>query len=72
MNRASRSVTSRDVKNVAGLRGGGRDAGARPADARPVVAQRVRVAAAKARVSADRKRGVSTEGWIVDLANSTP
>lgn len=33
------------------------------------VSQNVRVAAAKARVSADRKRGVKTEAWIVDLAN---
>lgn len=33
------------------------------------VSQNVRVAAAKARVSADKKRGVTTEAWIVDLAN---
>lgn len=33
------------------------------------VPQGVRVAAAKARVSADKKRGVTTEAWIVDLAN---
>lgn len=29
----------------------------------------VRVAAAKARVSADKKRNVKTEAWIVDLAS---
>ncbi|WP_104523509.1 hypothetical protein [Blastococcus atacamensis] len=32
------------------------------------VSQNERVAAARARVQADRKRGVTTEAWIVDLA----
>jgi hypothetical protein len=32
--------------------------------------KRERVLAAKARVSADRLRGVTTEQWIVDLAES--
>ena len=32
------------------------------------VSQNERVAAARARVQADRKRGVTTAGWIVNLA----
>lgn len=35
------------------------------------VSQTERTAAARARVSADRKRGVDTEQWIVDLAETS-
>lgn len=34
------------------------------------VSQAERAAAARARVSADRKRGVQTAAWIVELASS--
>lgn len=33
-----------------------------------IISEKARIAAAKARVTADRKRGVSTERWILDIA----
>lgn len=33
-----------------------------------VISERARIAAARARVTADKKRGVTTEKWIVEIA----
>ncbi|MFC5379458.1 hypothetical protein [Aquipuribacter nitratireducens] len=49
-----------------------RDREARVADGREPVTDEERVAAARARVAADRKRGVETEAWILRLAEQGP
>ncbi|TFD76060.1 hypothetical protein [Cryobacterium fucosi] len=41
-----------------------------PRSRRDPISDRERVAAAQARVAADRLRGVTTEQWIVDLAKA--
>lgn len=68
MRREYRPTLTTDASKERPLLGKGRRF-YKTADGR-IISEGARIAAAQARIVADRKRGLDTEQWIVDLANS--
>lgn len=67
--RARGATSGRYVRKVGPTRWAGRTVSARSAVTGRNVGPAERAAAARARVSADKKRGVTTAPWIVDLTS---